>query len=225
METRVITIARQVGTLGEDVARLVADELGYRLLDYRVVQAAAEEAGVSTETIAEAEHKPSFFTRILEALARNPAGPASGQWMEPLDMSGTPLLTSADYRDLVRQVVEDYASQGDVVFLGHGAQFMLEGRTDVLRVLVTGSPDARTRRVMTGMACSEEQAREVIHRTDRERSEYFKQYFDGDWLAASAYDLVVNTDRLNPAQAAGLILSAATIRTSGASSGATAVAV
>ena len=71
METRVITIARQVGTQGEEVARQVADELGFLLLDYRVVQAAAEEAGVSTETIAESEHKPSFFTRILEALARN----------------------------------------------------------------------------------------------------------------------------------------------------------
>jgi hypothetical protein len=82
LDTAIITISRQVGTLGEDVARLVAEERGYRLLDYRVVQAAAEEAGVSTETIAEAEHKPSFFTRILEALARNPSGPASGQWME-----------------------------------------------------------------------------------------------------------------------------------------------
>jgi hypothetical protein len=69
MQTRVLTISRQVGTLGEDVARLVADELGYHLLDYRLVQAAAEQAGVSTETIAESEHKPSFFTRILEALA------------------------------------------------------------------------------------------------------------------------------------------------------------
>ena len=78
MNTRAITISRHVGALGEDVARLVADELGYRLLDYRLVQAAAEQAGVSSETVAESEHKPSFFTRILEALARNPAGPASG---------------------------------------------------------------------------------------------------------------------------------------------------
>ena len=44
METRVITIARQVGTLGEEVARIVADELKFHLLDYRLVQAAAEEA-------------------------------------------------------------------------------------------------------------------------------------------------------------------------------------
>lgn len=212
MNTRVITIARQVGTLGEDVARLVADELGYHLLDYRLVQAAAEEAGVSTETIAESEHKPSFFTRILEALARNPAGPASGQWIEPIDMSGTPLLTSADYRDLVAQVVADYARQGDVVFLGHGAQFMLANYPDVVRVLITGSPEARRRRVMTGMACSEEQATEVIQRTDNERSDYFKNFFGADWLVPSTYDLTVNTDHINPAQASQLIVAAARIR-------------
>ena len=212
METRIITVARQVGTLGEEVARILAEEMDFRLLDYRVVQAAAEEAGVSTETIAEAEHKPSFFTRILEALARNPSGAAGGQWVEPLDMSGTALLTSADYRDLVRQVVEDYAGQGQVVFLGHGAQFMLAGRPDTLRVLITGSKVARTRRVMAGMACSEEQANEVVSRTDRERSSYFKEYFGADWLSPTVYDLTVNTDSLNPAQAAALIRAAASAR-------------
>jgi cytidylate kinase len=223
LDTAIITISRQVGTLGEDVARLVAEERGYRLLDYRVVQAAAEEAGVSTETIAEAEHKPSFFTRILEALARNPSGPASGQWMEPIDMAGTPLLTSSDYRDLVRQVVEDYAGQGDVVFLGHGAQFMLAGRPDVLRVLITGTKDVRVRRVMQGMACSEEQAREVVTRTDRERKEYFKEYFSADWASPSEYDLTVNTDHLNPEQAANLVLAAASVRSAPAEALAVAV--
>ena len=212
MKTRVIAISRQVGTLGEDVARLVSEELGFRLLDYRVVQAAAEEAGVSTETIAESEHRPSFFTRILESLARNPAGPASGQWMEPLDMSGTALLTSSDYRDLVRQVVEDYARQGDVVFLGHGAQYILRDQPDALRVLVTGTKKARARRVMAGMVCSEEQAMEVVTRTDGERTRYFKDYFGFDWLSPAVYDLCLNTDQLTPEQASRLVLSAARIR-------------
>ena len=212
METRTVTIARQVGTLGEEIARLAANSLGFRLLDYRLVQAAAEEAGVSTETVAEAEHKPSFFTRIIEALARNPATPASGQWMEPLDMSGTPLLTSVDYRDLVGQVVEKYAEEGNVVLLGHGAQFTLADRPDVLRVLITGSEGPRLRRVMAGMACSEDQAKSVIRKTDDERSSYFRDYFHQDWLSPSVYDIVVNTDHLNPEQGADLIVKAAHVR-------------
>ena len=212
METRIVTIARQVGTLGEEVARIVADELHFHLLDYRLVQAAAEEAGVSTETVADAEHKPSFFTRIIEALARNPGSTATTGWMEPINMGATPLLTSTDYRDLVAQVIADYASRGDVLFLGHGAQFTLANRPDTLRVFITGGPEARKRRVMAGMVCSEEQAAEVISRTDSERSKYFKEYFHHDWLLPNHYDICVNTDHLNPSQAAEIILGAVRAR-------------
>lgn len=212
METRILTIARQVGTNGEEVARIVASSLGYRLLDYRLVQEAAQEAGVSPETISEAEHKPSFFGRIIEALARNPAGPASGQWGEPINIAATPLLTSADYRQLVQQVVEDFASQGNVVFLGHGAQFMLKDRADTFRVLVVGSEQARSRRLMASMSVGEDKAREIVQRTDKERVDYFKTYFDEGWTSPASYDLTVNTDHLNPQQAADLILSAVRVR-------------
>ena len=212
METRVVTIARQVGTNGEEVARIVASALGFRLLDYRLVQEAAQEAGVSPETISEAEHKPSFFGRIIEALARNPAGPAAGQWGEPINIAATPLLTSADYRQLVQQVVHDFAEQGNVVFLGHGAQFMLRDRADTFRVLVVGGDDVRTRRLMVSMNVDEAKAREVVQKTDKERIDYFRTYYDAGWTSPSSYDLTVNTDHLNPQQAADLVLGALRVR-------------
>jgi cytidylate kinase len=125
----------------------------------------------------------------------------------------------------VTQVVEDYARQGNVVFLGHGAQFILANQPDVLRVLITGSKDSRRRRVMAGTACSEEQANEVLERTDRERIEYFKEYFGANWASPSAYDLTVNTDHINPTQASDLIVSAAKIRSGHSTPEAAAAAV
>lgn len=207
MPISVITIARQVGTGGEEIAARVAEALQYRLLDYRIVQEAAIEAGVSPETIAEAERRPSFFARILEALARNPAAGAV-QWGEPVNIGATPILTSADYRQLVQQVVEDFANHGRVVFLGHGAQFMLRDRPGVFRVLVTGSEPARVGRIVQQMHCDEDHARELARRTDAERIAYFRDYFGAEWLAPASYDLTVNTDRLEPAAAARVILSA-----------------
>ncbi len=212
METRVITIARQVGTGGEDVARIVAAATGYRLLDYRVVQEAALEAGVSPETVSDAEHKPSFFARILEGLARNPATPASGQWGEPINIAATPLLTSMDYRILIQRVVEDFAAHGEVVLLGHGAQFMLKDRADTLRVLISGTVEARTRRLVASMSTDEEKARELVQRTDKERIDYFRTYYDAEWLGCSTYDLIVNTDRLEPQAAADVVLAAIRVR-------------
>ncbi|MCC7089107.1 MAG: cytidylate kinase-like family protein [Dehalococcoidia bacterium] len=212
METRVITIARQVGTGGEDVAGIVAAATGYRLLDYRVVQEAAQEAGVSPETVSDALHKPSFFARIIEALARNPATPASGQWGEPINIAATPLLTSVDYRQLIQQVIDDFANQGRVVLLGHGAQFILKNRQDTLRVLVSGTVEARTSRLMTAMATDQAKARELVQRTDKERIDYFRSYYGEDWLGSSSYDLIVNTDRLDAQQAAEVILATVRVR-------------
>ncbi len=74
METRVITIARQVGTGGEDVARIVAAATGYRLLDYRV--ASQEAARPASPRANKRRRAPALFTpHIIEALARNPATP------------------------------------------------------------------------------------------------------------------------------------------------------
>ncbi|WP_322796320.1 cytidylate kinase-like family protein [Tepidiforma sp.] len=207
MAVRNITIARQVGTGGEEVARHVADALGFRLLDYRLVQEAAFEAGVSPETVAEAERRPSFFARILEALARTP-GAHAVTWGEPVDIGATPILTSADYRQLIQQVVEDFAAHGSVVFLGHGAQFMLRGRPDTFRVFISGSESERVRRLAAQMAVAPDDAREVLIRSDRERVAYFREYFGAEWLSPASYDLCVSTDRLEPRAVARLILAA-----------------
>lgn len=212
MNTRIVTLARQVGTDGEEVARLVAEELGFRLLDYRVVQAAAEEAGVSPETVSEAEHKPSFMTRIMEALARGSAPSVATAWAEPVNIAATPLLTSADYRRLVEDVVADIAEQGNALFLGHGAQFTLPGRLDTFRVFVTGGEAARARRIMAGMNIDEEHAKKIVRKTDNERVEYFRTYYNAEWLSPATYDLSVNTDHLNPRQAADLIVAAVRLR-------------
>jgi len=91
MHTNVISISRQVGSAGEEVASAVAQALDFRLIDYQVIQAAAEDAGVSPETVSEAEHTPSLMTRILEALAKNPTMPVAA-WADPMPLTASPLL-------------------------------------------------------------------------------------------------------------------------------------
>lgn len=210
MATRVISISRQVGTAGEEVARAVADRLGFRYVDYQVIQEAAAEAGVSPETVSEAEHTPSLLTRILEALARNPAMPAAG-WADPVPLTTSPLYTSADYRRFLEQVIRDLADRGECVIVGHAAQVILRDRADTVRALITGSPKFRARRIMTGMGVDEKEALKIIERTDNERLEYFRRFYDTGWLTPSTYDLCINTDRLSPGQAAEVIVQFASL--------------
>ncbi|MCK9517685.1 MAG: cytidylate kinase-like family protein [Dehalococcoidia bacterium] len=211
MNTRVVTIARQVGTAGEEVASAVAKQLGFRVIDYQVIQAAAEEAGVSPETVSEAEHTPSLMTRLLEALARNPSMPVAA-WADPLPLTTSPLFTSADYRKFVEDVIRDISEQGECVFVGHAAQVILGGRFDTLHVLVTGSPQYRSRRIMAGMGVDEKTALKTVERTDNERLDYFRRFYDTGWLSPWVYDLCINTDHINPQQAGEIIAATASLR-------------
>jgi cytidylate kinase len=210
MTTRVISISRQVGTAGEEVAQAVANRLGFRYVDYQVIQEAAAEAGVSPETVSEAEHSPSLLTRILEALARNPAMPAAG-WADPVPLSTSPLYTSADYRRFLEDVIRDLADRGNCVIVGHAAQVILRDRPDTVRVLVTGSPKYRARRIMAGMGVDEKEALKIIERTDTERLDYFRRFYDTGWLTPSTYDLCISTDRISPGQAADVIVQFASL--------------
>lgn len=208
MNTRVIALSRQVGTAGEEVAQTVAERLGFRLIDYQVVQRAAQEAGVSPETVSEAEHTPSLLTRILEALARNPSMPVAA-WADPVPLSTTPMLTSTEYRQFIEDVIRDLGRQGDCVIVGHGASVVLRGQADVLRALITGSPKVRARRIIEHMEVDERAALKTVERTDTERVDYFRRFYETEWLHPGTYDLCINTDQITPIQAADLIAYAA----------------
>ena len=157
MNTRVVAMARSVGSAGDDVARAVAEQLGFRFYDYQVVQTAAQDAGVSPETVSEAEHTPSLFTRILEALARNPSMPVAA-WADPVPLATSPLLTSAEYRRFIEDVIRDLADQGEAVLLGHGAVMSLSDRP---------RHDARSHHRIGRGACSADRREHERRRGDR----------------------------------------------------------
>lgn len=204
MNIRIVALARPVGTAGEEIAQLTADKLGFRFYDYQVVQAAAQEAGVSPETVSEAEHTPSLLTRILEALARNPSMPVAA-WADPVPLASNPLLTSTEYRRFIEDVIRDLADQGEAVLIGHGAPMVLQGRADTLKVLTTGSTDQRAERIAGGMNIDVAAARKTVEKTDAERQDYFRRFYNRAWLATENYDLCLNTDRLTAEQASSLI--------------------
>ena len=211
MNTRVIAVTRQVGSAGEEVAQAIAQGLGFRYIDYQIIQDAARDAGVSPETVSEAEHTPSLVTRILEALAKNPSMPVAA-WADPVPLSASPLITSSDYRKFVEDVIRDLAAEGNCLIVCHASQVILKDRLDTLKILITGSPKMRVRRVMAGMAVDEKAAQKTVERTDAERVDYFRRFYDTGYLTPWTYDLVINTDHMNPEQAAQVATLAASLR-------------
>jgi cytidylate kinase len=204
MKCRVICISRSLGAGGEEIGRMLTKELGFRYADEEIIVRAAQKAGVSPDTVADVERTPRLIERILESMARTPPDPEG--W------SGAALITSTDrsvYEGLIERVIRETASEGDVVIVAHGASVPLAGTEGVLRALVTGSPEARVRRVVEKGGLGESAAKKAVAESDRQRKDYLRRFYGIGTELPTHYDLVVNTDVLPLPLAAKLIASAA----------------
>jgi hypothetical protein len=203
MACRVITISRSLGAGGEEVGRMVAKALRFRYADQEIIIRAAEQAGVSPETAAQAERTPGLITRILESLGSTP---------DPVGWSTYAVLpshASPAYEGLFERVVRETANKGDVVIVAHGASIPLADTSGLLRVLVTASPRVRAQRLAGEGNLGASEARKAIAESDRQRREYLRRFYNVRQELPTHYDLVVNTDVLTLPQAARLIVSAA----------------
>jgi len=207
MTAGVVTFSNQMGANGGAIARAVAEKLRYRYYDWEVLSQAAAEAGVSPEVVAvaAAERTPTFMERMMRRLAaaseteEAPASPAPRQ----------SILTSDDYRQFIEHVVRELAERGDAVIVGHASQAVLKDRPGVLRVLLLGSVDRRVARLAAVQGSSPEQAKQTVQQSDRQRFDFFRRAYHMDWLDASAYDVVLNTDRLTLELARDMIVACA----------------
>jgi len=135
-----VCISHSTGAGGDAVARSVAERLGYRFVDDEVIEQASEWAELAPGFIASVERRKSLMDRVLGHVDESSAlslTPSAG---------GRGLPADADLRTLIKQVLASIADRGSVVIVSHAASFALTGR-DVLRVLVTASPETRTERL------------------------------------------------------------------------------
>lgn len=130
--------------------------------------------------------------------------PATGQ-----PLTAGELLRSSDLRDLIKSAIEETAAQGEVVIAAHAASVALEGREDVLRALVTASPETRARRISETDGADDREAARRVKRGDAPRLDYLKRFYGQRGELPTSYDLVLNTDRLSEDEAGRLIAEAA----------------
>jgi hypothetical protein len=205
LSTRVVCISRQEGARGQEIGRLVADRLGLEYVDEAVIERAAERGGVEPDVVADTEERKSLLRRVVELLAD--AGTASGTvGAEP---TAVRVAREESHRELIRGVIEEVAEQGNAVIVAHAASMALVGRDGVLRVLVTASDGVRTRRIAERDGVDESQAAKLIRHGDASRAAYVKHFYKIDRELPTHYDVVVNTDCLDPERAADVIVQAA----------------
>ncbi len=206
MDCTVVTFSRSLGAGGEEIAHKVADSLGFQYVDDEIIMWAAQQAGVSPESVSEAERTPPLLARILASLAVAPIEPGAFTAPELMPM---PDYSSQAYRKLIAQVILDRASRGRAVMVAHGAAIPLAGTAGLLRVFVTGSADVRAKRLKEQGSLGERDAARAIENSDRERHEFFRRFYSVREELPTHYDLVLNTDVLSVDEAAAIVLRAA----------------
>jgi cytidylate kinase len=200
-----VCISSVDGAGGQEAAQQAASALSLRVIDEDIVTKAALEAGVEREVVADVEQRRSRLTRMLEGIA--PASMGLGYVVATPAAYDQP--ASDELRGLIRSVIEETADAGGVMIVSHAASLALAGRDDVLRVLVTASPDVRRERLAEALKVDAGEAGKTLKRGDANRADYIKRFYGIDSEQPTHYDLVVNTDRLTPEQAAQLIVLAA----------------
>jgi cytidylate kinase len=119
------------------------------------------------------------------------------------------LLTGAELRALIREAIDEAAEEGETVIVAHAASIVLAGRSEVLRVLITASPEIRGRRLAATHQLEQKEARNAVEESDASRADYLKRFYGATSEAPTHYDLVLGTDRLTADRAAELVVTAA----------------
>jgi len=202
-----VCISSEDGAGALAAAQLVASGLGFRLIDEDIVTRAAVEAGVDQDVVADVERRKSVLVRLIEGLGS--AGMGAGYVIAPPEGAGYGEPVSDELRGLIKSVIDETATGGDVVIVAHAASLALAERDDVLRVLVTASPQTRERRVAAVLGVDGKEAARTVKRSDAGRADYIKRFYGIGAELPTHYDIVINTDKLTPEDAARLIVHAA----------------
>lgn len=198
----VITISRQYAAGGADVARRVAEALGWDLVDRALIDQVAARAGVSPDEVASLEERPpGFLERLIHFTA--------AEFPDVFVPTTAPLeeFEEAKLVRVTRRLVIELASQGRVVIVGRAASAILSDRPDVLHVRLVAASDFRIDLAQERLGIDRDLAAKRLDQTDAERERYHREFYDVDWEDPNHYDLVLNTGRLGFEAAAALIVA------------------
>jgi cytidylate kinase len=181
----IITIARQMGSLGNETAANVARRLDYTLVDQATLQQAAEDYGMLQSELEEVhERRPTLVTRYLTMRHRA-------------------------YLDMIQTIIYQYARADNVVILARGASVLLSDVPSALHVNVFAPFERRVEVVMAREGITRPIAEQLVRESDQDRAGYMRYLFDQDWMDPLLYDVMINTQIFTREYACELIVQAA----------------
>src|SRR6516164_919011 len=176
----ILTIEREYGCGGGNIAQLVANRLGWKLWDQRLTEEIARLAHCPKAVVeAREERNDPLYYRLFKSFLR-------GSYEGSINAPKLNLVDSETILRITRRVVEHAAERGNCVIVGRGSQQFLRNRPDTLRVFLYAPREDKVRRLLD-RGKNEQEAKDLIDTVDGERADFIQKYFNAEWPDRPVY--------------------------------------
>ena len=195
----VITISRQFGAGGRTLGRLVAEKLDYAFVDEEIIQMVAKRAKVSTNWVESIEKEAGG--RLLKYMTK--LVPKSFIDLILDDHRG--YIDEEIYVDLLNQIINRLADEGNTVIIGRGSQYILRDRDDAYHILLVAQQADRVKFMEANYDLSPKEASLVVNRQDKRRINLYRKFGREDYDQPHLYHLVINSSKQDLNMATDLV--------------------
>jgi len=199
MANKVYTIGREFGSLGLLIGQKLAERLGIKCYDKELLQQAAKESGFCEEIFENHDEKPSnsfLYSLVMDTYS---AGNYAAAPFLDMPLNHKVFLAQFD-------TIKNIAEKESCVIVGRCADYALANHPDCINIFVRAEMEDRIKLISKRMDVTENKAKELIQKNDKQRASYYNYYTSKKWGDTSSYDLTINTSKISVDHAVDLIL-------------------
>jgi cytidylate kinase len=183
---KLVTIEREYGSGGGEIAQLLSTQLGWKLWDQLLTEEIARLANCPKAVVEVREERTDpLYYRLFKSFLR-------GSYEGSLNAHKLNVVDSESILKITERVVQHAAKSGNSVIVGRGSQHFLRTRSDTLRVFLYAPREDKIRRLLA-RGKSENEAQQLVDTVDRERADFIQKYFHVEWPDRAIYHTMINT--------------------------------
>ena len=195
----IITIGRQYGSGGKEIGHFVAEAFGIKLYDKEMLARAAKESGICEELFETHDEKPTnsfLYSLVMDTYS------VSGYSAAPfLDMPLNHKVFLAQF-----ETIKKIAEKESCVIVGRCADYALSDNPDCINIFIHADLDVRIKNVSRNLNITENKARDIINKTDKQRASYYNYYTSKKWGDSKSYNLSLYAGKLGTDNCVEMIL-------------------
>ena len=189
MDQVVITIARQYGSGGRTVGKMLAERLGISFYDKQIIQMASDESGIDVKLFGRVEAGDKVKSSLF--------GSKDSIYKGGLHQPGSKdFISDENLFNYQAKVVNDLAEKESCVIVGRCVNYVFKDRPNTLRVFIHAPWEFRVEKASEKISGSREDVEKFLLKDDKRKQEYYRKFTGGVWNDATNYDLCLNSGKL-----------------------------